>query len=79
MAEELAIIRSMHVGSRDVGRPVLWFVTETAIGSALQVLEVNSKEALELINYRYDIANMDGVGCIVDRDAGSLVYLRLSK
>ena len=75
--EELAVIRGADIGTRDCGRPVLWFETEILNGGALQVMDW--EEAGKLIKAAgvYSVKYLNGCSCVVEIDDGSVRFVRL--
>lgn len=73
MDKQLAIIRGIGFGCRDVGRPVLFFSTYISEGAgALQIM--GGKDAMDFISaYQpYDVKDMEGKPVWVECD-GSIV------
>lgn len=78
MSEELARIKEVGFGNRDVGRPVLFFTAELESGTcALQILE--AEQALELIKQSgvYEVERLNGVFCWVEKGRGVATYKRI--
>lgn len=77
--EVLGVIRSPHIGMRDVGRPVLWFEVQELNSSTLQVL--SWQQAHDLIEDAgiYEIKQLDGMACVVDHNTenGTSQFLRV--
>ena len=75
--EELAIIKDVSFGMRDVGFVNLSFTVEACVYSALQIL--GKHEALKLINDNkiINIKDLEGKPCIIEVDGGTMKFLRL--
>ena len=77
--EQLAIIRKVGFGNRDIGRPCLWFGTYISeAGTALQVFVED--DALALIKQMgvYDIKELEGRACWVEVTTGTIKFKRLA-
>jgi hypothetical protein len=78
--EQLAIIKNVGYGLRDIGHPCLWFDTmvEDSTG-ALQVFR--GEEAGPIIEDAgvYDVHEMEGKACWVIKDEGMIKFLRMAK
>jgi hypothetical protein len=75
---QMAVIRNVGIGSRDVGSPVLWFnsyVTESS--AALQVLSWD--EAYEVLKSVYDVKELEGKPCWVDVEGGYIKFQEMWK
>lgn len=72
---ELAVIKDVGVGSRDVGKPVLWFTVEMLHGASLQVFDIESETAHKILGAVYDVSKLEGRPCEVETRgaAGSTV------
>lgn len=80
MTEQLAIMREVGYGCRDVGYPVLWFSTYVReCRAALQVL--GQEDATKLITDMqvHDVHDLEGKPCWVDVDGNRMVFLRAWK
>lgn len=76
MAEQVAIIRNVGIGSRDVGTPVLWFDVYTSEGTgALQVLSWN--EAYKVLTGIHEVRDLEGKPCWVEREGNRVTFIRL--
>lgn len=77
MTEELAIIRDIDFGCRDIGRPCIWFVMDVIDGGALHVSV--EQDALDLVKGAgvYSIKELNGRPCIVEVSQNrSLVHFK---
>lgn len=80
MSEQIAIISDVGIGSRDVGRPVLWFTVQISEHiSSLQVFEW--AKAFEILKTVYDVRELEGKPCWVETDgiAGTTRFIRMWK
>jgi hypothetical protein len=78
VSEELARIKEVGFGNRDVGSPVLFFTAELEGGTcALQVL--SAKEAVDVIQRSgvYSVDQLNGMFCWVETNHHSAVFSRL--
>jgi len=77
-ARSMAVMKGVHVGNRDVGRPCLWFETDTGSGAALQVLI--GQDALDLIEKSgvYDVRELEGKTCWVEASVGMIRFIGLT-
>lgn len=78
MTKQMAIIREVGYGCRDLGKPVLWFSAFIDEGlAALQVLY--GKEADKVITESgvYDVHSLDGWTCLVEIKGGLIVFDRI--
>ena len=69
MTEQLAIIKGVGFGNRDVGRPVLFFETYLSEGiGALQIL--SDDEAMNFIKAYgvYDVKDLEGKPVWIERE-----------
>ena len=75
--EELAIIKRIHFGSRDVDRPVIWFEETHLDGGSLQIIEMKDiPNFLKKANC-YDIKDLEGAAIIIEHDgAGSFCTVK---
>ena len=76
MSEQMAIIKGVGIGIRDVGRPVLWFeVNSMDGGGALQVF--GWEEAAEIIKAYgiYEVHSLNGKPCRVEVGDGMMRYI----
>lgn len=75
MSKQLAIIKEVGYGCRDVGRPVLWFTVSTCdCGCALQVLSGKEADALIRDYGVYDVQELNGKPCFVEVGRGTMLY-----
>jgi hypothetical protein len=79
VSETMAIIRNPGCGGRDVGRPVLFFDVAGEGWGALQVFEVESDEARELLSSVYSVEKLNGKAVIVEREGNRVSFKRLAK
>ena len=79
MAEELAVIGTVHVGLRDVGQPVLWFDVTMMSGAALQVLTWDNASQFIRDSGMSSIDDINGMACIVETDGISCKFKRFKK
>ena len=79
MTETLAMIERVGVGGRDVGRPVLWFDVVGDGWGSLQVMAIDSDEASEILSSVYDVRQLNGRMCVVDRSDKFVSFKRLLK
>lgn len=77
-AETLAMIEEVGVGARDVGRPVLWFTVSGDGWGALQVFDVSSETAIELISAVREVHALNGRVCVIEKggDYGGTVRFK---
>lgn len=77
--EEMAIMKGVSIGMRDAGTPVMWFSTNQEGSGALQVL--GWEDAAKLIREAnvYDIKELNGKACIVERDGNIMRFKRMAK
>jgi len=77
---QLAIMRGVNFGLRDVGTPVLWFTVHVSEGSAaLQVLADEEMKTLLKNAGCYSITELEGKACWVERDAGMIAFKGFAK
>ena len=74
--EELATIKGIHFGLRDVGRPVIWFGVETLSGGSLQIIEQEGFSDFLKQFGCYDISELDGRAVIVSVGNCMIKFLR---
>ena len=74
--EELAIIKNVGFGMRDMNKPVLWFTVETLYYNSL--LFFTGNDILDFIKKAnvYDCKDINGRTCIVETNEGTLKFLR---
>lgn len=79
MHEELAIIKDVGYGNRDVGSPVLWFTVTFLNGGSLQILQ--GEDAYNLIKESgvYDVKSLEGKACVISTDGYRVEFVRLHK
>lgn len=77
--EELAFVRNPLVGGRDVGRPVLAFDVAGEGWGALQIFELDSETARELIASVYNVKELGGKPCVVSREGNIVRFVRMVK
>lgn len=80
MPEELARIEAIGVGGRDVGRPTVFFDVCGDGWGALQMLELDDPRAVELLSAAYDVHELNGRMCVVEKErpyGGIVKYVRL--
>lgn len=72
------MIEEVGVGARDVGRPVLWFtVSNGEASAALQVFQIASDVAQELLAAEYDVKSLNGRMCEVELTDNVVRFVRL--
>ena len=69
MTESLAMIEEVGVGSRDTGRPILWFTVSGDGWGALQIFDLDEDRALELIGSVREVHELNGRMCVVTKTA----------
>lgn len=74
----LAVIKGVGYGCRDIGRPCLFFETDCGDGAALQVLQGKQAEKVIRDSGCYDIKNLEGKTCWVERGMGVMNFIELS-
>lgn len=79
MTEELAIIKGVGFGLRDAGYPVLSFETKQEGSGALQVLNLEQTGKLIQEAEVYDIKDLEGKACIVEKDGMMMKFKRMAK
>ena len=75
---ELAVIKGVAFGTRDVSRAILSFAVHTKHGVALQCL--SAAEAIELIERHQvtEVHKLEGKACLVTRpDRGTIKFVDL--
>jgi hypothetical protein len=74
--EQLAEVKNIKVGMRDVGRPCMYFEIATLDGNALIIFE--SDEMLKRIREAdvYDITQMNNRVCVVTMENNMIQFLR---
>jgi hypothetical protein len=78
MTEQLAIIREVGYGCRDLGKPVLWFSTYIDEGlCALQVLSGDEADVVITESGVYDVHSLDGWPCAVELKGGLIMFKRI--
>lgn len=75
--EELAIIKDIHIGVRDIGKCICWFTVDILSGGALQVITVD-----EICNEMnrcsiYKLEDLNGKPCIVSRNGNLIKFKKL--
>jgi hypothetical protein len=76
MSEQMAIIRNVGIGARDVGRACLWFDTYiTESSAALQI--VTWEDAAKILAKVYDVKELEGRPCVVDVQGQIIKFVRL--
>jgi hypothetical protein len=81
MSEQLAIMRGVKIGMRDVGKPCLWFDAAGEGWGSLQILNwVEAEKLIEAADV-YDFSQLEGKPCIVESDGpGSTTrFIRLAR
>lgn len=80
LPEQMAIIREVGYGCRDIGRPCLWFTTYTSeISAALQVFTGERADQIIRDSGKYDVHQMEGMACLVECDGMTMTFKRLLK
>lgn len=77
MTETLAMIEAVGVGARDVGRPILWFSVSGDGWGALQIFELADEQAVEIMSSVYDVRELNGRTCVVDKSGGLIEFRKL--
>ena len=77
MTEELAIIKHIDIGLRDVGKPVIWFETSGLHGSALQV--ISDIEQFIIDAKCKSLSDLEGKPCVVEEDGMFVRFVRVFK
>lgn len=74
--EELGIIREIHFGMRDAGRPILWFDVSMIGGGFLAVIEMpDLRDFIREANY-YKLEDLKGKPVVVAVDDGVGEFVR---
>jgi len=80
MARQLAIMKDVGYGNRDLGRPCLFFNTYITEGTAaLQVLVGDEAEKAIRESGVYDVKELNGQSCWVEVDGWSIVFEGVAK
>ncbi len=67
MTKQLAIMRGVKLGMRDIDHPCMWFTTYTSEHeAALQVLSWKDAEAVIEAYGTYDVNSLEGKPCWVE-------------
>lgn len=77
---QLAIMKEIGIGIRDVGRPVMFFSTYISeCTAALQILSWD--EAFKLLDQSqaWDVKQLEGKSCWVEVDNGMIKFLEYAK
>lgn len=80
MTEQLAIIKDVGIGMRDVGRPVLWWTVY--VGDNAGALHVFDWEEANAIITAYGVENvqdLNGKPCWVEVDSNKITFKRACK
>ena len=78
--EEMAIIKDVGFGCRDVGYPVLWFtVCLVDGGAALQIFSMKETEKIITDSGVYDIEDLEGKPCLVINDDNIVRFVKVLK
>ncbi len=80
MSRQLAIMKEVGFGCRDVGKPVLFFSTYiNEYSAALQI--ISGDKALDIIEESgvYDIYKLEGKPCWVEINGNSVIFLSIAK
>lgn len=79
MAKQLAIIKNISYGLRDIGQPCLSFDTYLSEGLvALQVLFGKDIEKLLKDGQIIDIKELEGHACWVEKEGNVIKFLRIA-
>ncbi len=75
--EELAVIKDINIGCRDVGKCVCWFTVEAINGCSLQVISLN--DLSEMVNKSgvYSFKELNGKPCVIESGNSIQVFKRL--
>lgn len=76
------MIEEVGVGRRDTHGPVLWFNVTGDGWGALQVFDLTSETALSILTDVYDVRDLDGRLCVVEKEreiGGYTRFVRLLK
>ena len=81
ITEQLAIIKGVGYGLRDIGRPCLWFTTYTEKNyGALHVFTIQKEIDKILTDSEVsDINELEGKSCWVIREDNKTNFLRMSQ
>lgn len=72
------MIEGIGVGSRDVGKPCLWFtVSDGECSGSLQVFDLESLQAREIIGSEYEVHELNGRMCRVLIEGGMVRFVKL--
>ena len=80
MSRQLAIMKEVGFGCRDIGRPILFFTTYVSeYVAALQIIP--GDEALDIIQKSgvYDIHKLEGKPCWVEVNDNIIVFLSIAE
>ena len=81
MSKQMAIIKDMGIGLRDIGSPCIWFTTYISeCSAALQVI-TGKDQIYEFIKASgaKDISDLEGEPCWVEADNSTIRFLELIK
>ena len=80
MTKQLAIMKKVKIGTRDMGRACMWFAAYIDESSAaLQVLNwMDTKKVIEDANV-YDFKSLEGHACWVECDQDQILFLKIAK
>ena len=77
MSEEIAIIKDINIGLRDVGTPVIWFEVQALHGSSLQVIDSN--QILDFIKEAKcnKLSDLNGKPCIIRSEGNTMKFMEV--
>jgi len=75
--EQLAIIKDVNVGIRDVGYPICWFSVEMIAGGALIVITIKEMEKILKDHSIYKLQDLNNKPCIVETNGNIVKFLRV--
>ena len=78
--EELAIISNIGFGMRDANYPVIYFEVSALSGGALQI--ITTPESIDKFIRTagcYNITDLNGKACIVERTGNTMLFVRMHK
>ena len=74
--KQLAIMKDVGFGCRDIGRPILWFNTYISNSEcALQIISYQDAEEIIKKYHVNDVHDLEGKPCWVDAGNGMIKFL----
>lgn len=79
MSEELAIVKGVDFGMRDVDAPCLWFSVEMLHGGSLQCFFGEDITRLLKEAWCYSIRDLEGRPCVVNCEGNLVKFVKWHK